>query len=80
MTMNRSPAKVIVEVIKKAIVVSLPGTHLKIVYQLSPEFSGLVAQTGNVRDDPKSPMAPVQFGIAAWQAANEKARELGWII
>jgi hypothetical protein len=35
---------------------------------------------GFSRDDKNSPISKWTFRARAWTAANEKARELGWIV
>jgi hypothetical protein len=32
------------------------------------------------RDDPRAPMTVSQFLAKAWRLANDKARELGWVV
>jgi len=34
----------------------------------------------DIRDDPDSPIRKYTFRARAWTAANDKARELGWIV
>jgi hypothetical protein len=60
-----------------AIVVTLPGTSFSATYRKRDE-PWLIAS--DIRDDPISSISKFTFGAQAWTAANEKARELGWIV
>jgi hypothetical protein len=69
-----------VEVVRDGIVVTIPGTHFKVVYQKCFEAPGLVATSGWTPDDHDAPITPNEFRALAWRAANDKARELGWVV
>jgi hypothetical protein len=69
-----------VEVVRDGIVVTIPGTHFKVVYQKCFEAPGLVATSGWTSDDLDAPITPNEFRALAWRAANDKARELGWVV
>jgi hypothetical protein len=60
-----------------AIIVTLPGTSFCVVYRKGADPWLLVS---NIRDDPNSPISKYTFRARAWTAANDKARELGWIV
>ena len=60
-----------------AIIVTLPGTSFCVVYRKGADPWLLVS---NIRDDPNSPISRFTFRARAWTAANEKARELRWIV
>ena len=60
-----------------AIIVTLPGTSFGVVYRKEAE-PWLLAS--DIRDDPNSPISRFTFRARAWTAANDKARELGWIV
>lgn len=62
------------------IAVSLQGTHLKAIYQKSSEGEALVLLSSWMANAPDAPMTPEEFRVRAEQAANAKARELGWFI
>jgi hypothetical protein len=68
--------KVAVQVLGDAIVVTLPGTSFAVTYKRSN--GGLVAADFSGRDVQRKVTMP-EFLAQAWKAANEKARELGWI-
>jgi hypothetical protein len=59
------------------IVVTMPGTRYSISYRKLHNTPGLVAS--DVRDDPDSQISKHTFRAKAWVAANDKARELGWM-
>ena len=60
-----------------AIIVTLPGTSFCVVYRKGADPWLLVS---DIRDDPNSPISKFTFRARAWVAANDKARELGWIV
>jgi hypothetical protein len=60
-----------------AIIVTLPGTSFCVAYRKGAE-PWLLAS--DIRDDPNSPISRFTFRARAWTAANDKARELGWIV
>ena len=60
-----------------AIIVTLPGTSFCVVYRKGADPWLLVS---DIRDDPNSPISRFIFRARAWTAANDKARELGWIV
>jgi hypothetical protein len=41
---------------------------------------GLFARNIVREDDPRVPMTSTEFLAEAWKVANDKARELGWIV
>jgi hypothetical protein len=72
--------KVAVEVDGDVLVVTLPGTAFSITYEKTDE-NRLVASsfyTGKRPNETRKVTFPKFLGLA-WTAANEKARELGWI-
>jgi len=60
------------------IVVTMAGTIYSVTYRKTKDSPWLVAS--DILDDPKSPIGRFTFRAHAWTAANEKARELGWIV
>jgi hypothetical protein len=66
-----------VAIVDDAIVVTMPGTSYSVTYHKS-DAPWLVAS--DIRDDPKSPIGRFTFRAHAWAAANDKARELDWIV
>jgi len=60
------------------IVVGMPGTNYSVTYRKLPDAPWLDAS--DIRDDLNSPISKHTFRARAWIAANDKARELGWIV
>ena len=61
------------------IVVTIPGTSLRVVYRRPHRGSQLVAKLDYFQDQQKGPITRAEFLALALKAANKKARELGWI-
>lgn len=73
------PAKAKVEVdVGYAIAVSLPGTSYRVLFRLLSDEPRLV-QSKELSVDRAAPMSHRDFEAMAWEAATQKARELGWI-
>jgi len=73
-------SKIAVEVLDDEILVTMPGTSFSIVYErtkdnqlIASDFSGRKVQ------NEENKVSFPQFLSLAWTAANEKAREIGWI-
>ena len=62
------------------IVVTMPGTSLRVVYRRPHRGSQLVARLDYFQDQQKGPITRAEFLTRALKAANGKARELGWIV
>jgi hypothetical protein len=62
------------------IVVVLPGSIYTVTYFKRRDSYCLLAKNIATKDDPRIPMTAAEFLAKAWKAANEKARELGWIV
>jgi hypothetical protein len=60
-----------------AIIVTMPGTRYSITYRKADE-PWLLAS--DIHDDPDYPSYKFTFRARAWTAANDKARELDWIV
>ena len=70
-----------VEVQGDDIVVSLPGTSYVVTYYRATAFpQQLLTKSHSGRQDQDAPMTQAEFHARAWKAANDKARELGWIV
>jgi len=71
-----------IEVLGSDIVVTLPGTTLEVTYQKCVEGPGLVAKSLSfwLSEDLDAPISRADFLALAWRVANDKARELGWIV
>lgn len=70
--------KINVEVKRQRLIVTLEGTSYRAVFRLSPDKSRLI-ESGALAVDKSAPMAHRDFEALAWEAANAKARALGWI-
>jgi hypothetical protein len=62
----------------ETITVTLPGTWFTVTYRKLPELPDLVATS--VVDDKRVAMRKADFLVRASRIANNKARELGWIV
>jgi hypothetical protein len=51
-----------------------------VVYRKPYQGSQLVARLDYFQHDQKGPITRAQFLARAWKLANDKARELGWIV
>jgi hypothetical protein len=69
-----------VEVKGGDIVVTLPGADYSVTYFKPERAPQLLAKDISDRDDPRLPMTGAEFLAKAWKLANDKARELGWIV
>ncbi len=61
-----------VEVVDDDIVVTQPGSNFSVVYYKPRDEPQLIVKG--------TPSGNYKFLARAWQAANDKARELGWIV
>jgi len=77
MTEKDLVGELLVTVENDAIIVTMPGTRYSITYRKGDE-PWLLAS--DIRDDPDYPSHKLTFRARAWTAANDKARELGWIV
>ena len=67
-----------IEVDDKVIIVTLPGTTFRVNYNKAKKSDGLVAF--GIHGDKDAGVSQVDFLVRAWRIANDKARELGWIV
>ena len=70
--------KIVVEVSGGEILVTMPGTSLSVVYEKTDD-NQLIANSFSARKDEKRKVSLPKFLALAWTAANEKAKQLGWI-
>ena len=68
-----------IEVRYQDLVVTMPGTSLRVVYRKPHHGSQLVARLDYFQDQQKGPITRAEFLTRALKAASDKARELGWI-
>src|SRR5262245_46972107 len=69
-----------IEVRVQDIVITMPGTSLRVVYRRPHRDSQLVARLDYFQDQQKGPISRAEFLARALKAANNKARELGWVV
>ena len=62
------------------IVITLMGTRYSVTYFKRKNSPGLFAKDITLKDDPHIPMTSAEFLTGAWKLANDKARDLGWIV
>jgi hypothetical protein len=78
--MTQSWGSLRIDVVDDEIIVSLPGTSYSVTYFKLPNSPQLLARRIADKDDPRVPFTVSEFLARAWKAANDKARELGWIV
>jgi hypothetical protein len=69
-----------VDVVDDEIIVSLPGTLYSVTYYKLPKSPQLLGKNFPPKDDRRVPLTQAEFLAQAWRIANDKARELGWIL
>lgn len=62
------------------IVVTLPGTTYTVTYYKPESSPYLLARLISDKDDKRVALTLSDFLARAWQAANDKARDLEWIV
>lgn len=62
------------------ITVFMPGTKFAVAYQKSADAPGLIAKAFWARNDLDGPIALNEFLALACKAANDRAREFGWVV
>jgi hypothetical protein len=73
-------SKLNVQVVDDEIIVTLLGPDYSVTYYRSENSPGLLAKRVSDSDNPRIPMRVSEFLAKAWRAANDKARELGWVV
>jgi hypothetical protein len=69
-----------IDVVDDEIIVSLPGTSYSVTYFKRANSPQLLARNISQADDFRTPLKLSEFLSRAWRVANDKARELGWIV
>jgi len=62
------------------IIVTLPYSKYGVTYYKPANSPQLLARRMTPKDDPRASMTQSEFLARAWKLANDKARELGWIV
>jgi hypothetical protein len=73
-------AVAVVEVRDGDILVTLPGTSYAVTYYKPASSPQLLARNLTLKDDSRASMTQSEFLALAWKLANERAKELGWIV
>ncbi len=71
-------SEIVVSVDGYQLIATLPGTSFVAAYHKQPNGEGIV-QGEATMDDSAARISRRDFEDLAWDAANRKARELGWI-
>jgi hypothetical protein len=71
--------KLDVQVAGDSIIITLLGTIYSVTYFNRRGSPGLLAKHIPNKDDPHVSMTCPDFLASAWRAANDRARELGWV-
>jgi hypothetical protein len=80
-TLPMTDADLHLEARDRDIVVTLPGADYAVTYYKATRFpQQLLAKSYSGREVERAPMTRVEFFARAWRLANDKARELGWIV
>ena len=70
-----------IEVLDHEIVITLLGTNYAVTYYRATAFpQRLLTKSHSGGADHDAPMTQAEFHGRAWRLANDKARELGWIV
>jgi hypothetical protein len=69
-----------VQVVDDEIIVTLPDFRYSVTYCKPHKSPQLMAKNIVSEDDPRAPTTVSEFLATAWRLANERARELGWIV
>lgn len=72
-------ARLEIDVREDEIAVTMPRTNYRASYYKPANSARLCGRTLPVKSDPHAPICQAKFVAHAWQAANDKARELRWI-
>jgi hypothetical protein len=70
----------VIDVLGGNIRVSLAGSNYAVTYHKPRNSPQLLAKSLPVNEDRHASMTQGEFLALAWRAANDKARELGWIV
>jgi len=74
------PGQLLVNVVDGEIIVTLPSSTYRATYCKPADSSHLNLKDLSFEIDPRAAMLLGAFLGLAWKLANDKARELGWIV
>ena len=77
---DRYVGKLQIDVRDDEIIVTLPATSYTVTYYKPARSPQLLGRNFPKKDDSRVPMTQAEFLTQAWKLANDKARELGWIV
>jgi hypothetical protein len=77
---EKATAGAFVQVRDDEIIVTMPGTHYAVTYCKPVNSPQLLARRIAESDDKHTSISLSEFLTLAWTLANDKARELGWIV
>ena len=69
-----------IELLHNAITVTMPGTSYLVTYYKPKDSPILLAKHQSTTSDVQATVTLSEFLGAAWWAASDKARELGWSV
>jgi len=78
--MTNAKSELRVQVVDDEIIVTRPGSSYSVTYYKPDASPQLLAKRIADHDDLRFPMTAAEFLTQAWRLANDKARELGWIV
>jgi hypothetical protein len=78
--MTESWGKLRIEVVDDENIISLPGSSYSVTYFKRANSPQLLAKNISHSDDNRVSLKLSDFLVRAWKAANDTARELGWIV
>jgi hypothetical protein len=70
----------VIDVLGGNIRASLAGSNYAVTYHKPRNSPQLLAKSLPVNEDRHASMTQGEFLALAWRAANDKAREMGWIV
>ncbi|HBH42576.1 MAG TPA: hypothetical protein DDW26_11900 [Rhizobiales bacterium] len=70
----------VIDVLGGNIRVTLAGSNYAVTYHKPRSSPQLLAKSLPVNEDRHASMTQGEFLALAWRAANDKARELGWVV
>jgi hypothetical protein len=78
--MTESWGRLRIDVVNDEIIVSVPGTSYRVTYFKRANSPQLLARNISHSDDFRTGLKLSEFLSRAWRVANDKARELRWIV
>lgn len=78
-TMSTAP-HLEIHLVHDEIIVTMPGFRYSVTYYKPDRSPQLMARNIPTKDDPATDFTASEFLEAAWWLANDKARQLGWIV